>query len=312
MRNPILNFNNKTDLLSALKDKMPENYQNYCTMESNTLAKNFSGKKKLKNKSKDINLGNFFSYLTEINLANYLLSKQYTFSYVDLLKTDFIVNDNLSISVKSILPIKRHTKETHESINELISSGGGKKNISHGSKTNGKIVSNQEIIVEMIDGITTCSSTEIGKPEASYLGTDRPEMSPVLSALGEFESIGLIDGYKKIMFFDSYDDEFKYCQMEDIANWYFTLPGEVLPPEAYPIFSSEMETYLELFQKGQKDNPQPKKNNIDAICFMASPFPVLVWPLNFFKDKINNIGRLQIYTKDENILNELKTFFSIT
>lgn len=294
MPNPELYFKNKKELLSWFEKEIPESYLEYIAAQKTIREANFLGSASLlKREVSDNTIDNFLTVLTELNIANLLIRKKVrnlVYEPKGISGIDFSF-DNILLSVKSLNAKNYEFKEYNE-IEKIKSVGGGKNNLNH------KGFSDTLIEVEK-NSMGTYTYTRLETGHSGFLDSDIAQMSPPLAYMGEFEGKANIAGSKKVLFMLPYSSEFKSYYALDIGLWYL----DYLPKDYHRIFNNDHSWYLKLFNKAQKEN------SIDALVFMFPPTP-LIWTIKCFGEIINKVHRVQIYTKDTELLGQLSSIFS--
>jgi hypothetical protein len=290
--NAELNFKTKTENLDWFKNNLPDAYSDYLTVKDTVKKSNFTGVSRLIGKEKGEPVENFLSFVSELNLANLLLSKKVGNLGYEI-KPGFDIDfsfDDIDLSVKNI-GTKNYERVEDALIEELKESGGGSHDLTH------KNFSNIKIEVEKNGmGTFTYSRTETG--HSGFLDSDMAQMSSILENIGKFESKIQADGRKKILVFVSYTADFNHYHAVDIGFWYFNRM-----PKGYNfIFNNNMSKYLQLLKQ------KSKLNNIDAIIFIFPPRPI-IWPDDSLAEVVNERARTLIYTKNKDFFDLLKTIF---
>jgi hypothetical protein len=293
MSNPELYFKNKTECLEWFRANAPDAYEEYLATLGKIKQSNFPGKSSLSRKATDETIENFLTFQTELNLANFLLIKgkaDLVYEPTDVRGVDFSF-ESIFMSVKS-LTTKRYEKVEHEGIAAMRSAGGGKNTFQH------KKFSDTHIEVEKNKmGTYTQTRTEIG--HSGFLDSDIAQMSRPLEYIGEFEGQANVPGRKKVLFFFSYSAEFKGFHGTDAAAWYFDVH------DPHSIFGNDPSWYLKLMKKDKKIG------NIDALVFAGPPHPLaLIWPLTGFPKTAKGDPTILIYTKDQDLRNDLLSLFT--
>jgi hypothetical protein len=295
MPDPEFYFKNKKEQLDWFEKEIPESYLEYLETKKIIKESNFSGSSNLlKREASDETIENFLTGLTEINLANLLIRKKVkdlTYEPKGISGVDFSF-DKILLSAKS-LNAKNYEIVEHDEIEKMKEADGGKNVLQH------KGFSDTLIEVEKNSmGTHTYSRIETG--HSGFLDSDIAQMSPPLEYIGRFEDqANGVDGYKKVLFILPYSSQFKPYHMRDIALWYF----DCLPKGYHRIFNNDLNWYAKLLKKARKDN------TIDAIILMLPPRP-LIWPNNCFGEAMHKQNRVEIYTRDPELLKQLKYIFS--
>jgi hypothetical protein len=291
--NAEIHFATKTKLLDWFRKNIPGSDTEYIAKKKMLRESGFSGAFRLLGKEAGEPIENFLSFLTELNLANLLLSKGVTdLSYEPKpgQDIDFSFAD-IDLSAKN-LGTKNYERKENLEIEKLKSAGGGKQSLTH------KNFSDIFLEVEKNSmGTFTYSRLETG--HSGFLDSDMAQLSVVLENIGKFESKIKSDGRKKVLFFLSHTADFNHYHALDIAYWYFN----VHPDGYHFIFNNDPAQYLKLMKR------DAKLNNIDALVFVFPPRP-LIWPLGSLADVVQERKRTLIYTDDKDLWERLPEIFS--
>ena len=297
MSNPELHFKTKTELLEWFKKNLSESLAEYFAVQETVRESGFSGSAKLLARAADEKVDGFTSFLTELNLARLLMTKEVKnicYEPKQIPGIDFSY-DNTLLSIKN-LQLKDYERTEHDEIERLISAGGGKNTLSHKKPA----LSETFIEVEKNEmGTYTRTRTETGS--SGFLESDIYQMSPPLKYIGEFENLANVDGHKKVLFIMSYSEDFMPYYADDIGFWYFGYG-----PRNYRfIFANDPSWYFKLLRA------KKKQQNIDALVFMFPPNP-LIWPENCFSQTLDKEEhtRVLIYTRDAQLRSTLQNIFS--
>lgn len=286
-------FKKTEEIVEWHKTHYPESHESYLEKRKNITKSRFSGfAKLLRNLDANKTIPEFLSFLTEFNLADLFLSKgvkDLSYEPAEMPGVDFTF-DNLAISVKNLHP-KNYEKADQDVIDRLQAKGGGSERIVR------KDFSSITIEVKKTEmGTFSWERTETG--HSGFLDSDVDEMSAALRYIGEFENTET-SSRKKVLFFFIQSKEFAQYYIQDIVIWYFGYQVPNYPP----IFQNDPEWYLRLFKKPRK------MMNIDAIVFMYAPNTLLSWPVGCLGD-VGKEPRLQIYTLDKTLRDQLKILFT--
>ncbi len=286
-------FKKIEEIVEWHKTHHPESHDSYLQKRKNVKKSRFSGfAKLLRNLDNNKMIPEFLSFLTEFNLADLFISKKVTnlaYEPAEMPDADFVFDD-LAISVKNLHP-KNYEKADQDVIDKLQAKGGGSEIIVR------KDFSSIAIEVKKTEmGTFSWERTETG--HSGFLDSDIDEMSAALKYIGEFEGAET-GSHKKVLFFFIQSKEFAQYYIQDIIVWYFGYQVPKYPP----IFQNDPKWYLKLLKKDQKNG------NIDAIIFMYATNTLLSWPPGCLGD-VGKEARLQIYTPDKTLREQLKVIFS--
>lgn len=267
---------------------MPDSHTRYLEMKKKIERSSLANSNKLlKNVDNNKGVTEFTSFLTELNLANILLEKNLeNFTYEPQRGIDFIFND-LAVSVKNLQP-KNYEKKEQQYIEEIQAKGGGNHTFTHKGFSSIQLNVGSRAIESYWERI------EMG--HNNLLDSDLEQMSAPMRYIGEFEQLK-IDKHKKILFFFIQSEGFKHYHCADIAGWYFNDKNY-----KYHIFQTNMGWYDKLLG-------QIKNNTIDGLIFMFRPQDILFWPPGCMNDVRDGKPRLNIYSREQAISEQLEIYF---
>ena len=229
---------------------------------------------------------NFFTVLTELNLAKKLLDVGVpNLKYENERKVDFTL-DGMAISMKS-LNVKEYERKIQEISNRLREQGGGRDSFSY---KGGSTIT----ITVAPTTFGTFSEEIVETGSVHYLDTDYAHLQALLGNLAEFESVPSQEGRKKVLVVVNYSESFAEYYAKDLADWYFDIP------QAHPIFPDPA-TYFKYF------GSEIKNGSIDGIVFIMYPLvPFLVWPDGHLQKTGGSQTMTLIFSRDEGLVAELK------